>query len=95
MEPTKGEWRLESGRIVSGYMPEVALIAELNEDEYEDVVTANAYLITSAPNMYQVLKHAETVLYNLKVSKLGELTQQQALLELEIRKVLAKAEGKL
>lgn len=56
---------------------------------------ANAHLISAAPDMYEALKHTEIVLYNLKVSNLGELTQQQSLLELETKKALAKAEGKL
>ncbi len=56
MNYTQGKWRLKNGKIVSGYCPDEALIAELNEDEYEDVVEANANLIVAAPEMYEALK---------------------------------------
>ncbi len=54
----------------------------------------DAPLIASAPDIYEALKHTQTVLYNLKVVNIGELTQQQLLLEKEVVKALAKAEGK-
>ncbi len=51
--------------------------------------SANADMITAAPDMYEALCHAQIVILNL-----GELTQQQHLLKLEINKALAKVEGK-
>lgn len=54
----------------------------------------NAFLIASAPEMHQALKHAEVVLHNLRVCNLGELTQQQELLEREIKSALTKANPK-
>lgn len=101
MEYTKGEWKAEQGnngdfRIIAGkFRPTVIChtrqdISRLNYDEMK----ANAQLIAAAPRMHKALKHAQTVLYNLKVANLGELTQQQHLLVIEVVEVLAEVEGK-
>lgn len=45
----------------------------------------------SIKDMCEALKHTKIVLGNLRTCNLGELTQQQALLDMEINKTLAKA----
>lgn len=86
---TQGEWFTKELEVYGEDGRTIALVRELPDDKAE----ANANLISSAPDMYKACLHAQTVLYNLQQST-GELTQQEQLLEIEIGKALAKADGK-
>ena len=59
---------------------------------------ANAAFIVKAVNSYypmlEALKHTQIVLHNVRVINLGELTQQQHLLLLEVNQVIKLAEGR-
>lgn len=102
MKFTKGEWKVGSfqdepqARSVTTVYSGDSKVAEVCKTGFQDIQErqANAHLISAAPDMYEALRHASIVLYNLKVSNLGELTQQQELLRLEIDRILNKTEGK-
>ena len=98
MSYTKGEWKARKGRgrgmnwVVES---DDALIAEIipygayREDD-------NAHLIAAAPNMYEALKEADTLICELCVRLNPQHENCTSCAERESRlKAIAKAEGKV
>ena len=93
MDYTKGEWEVEP--IIKGKT--FGIFTEYHRYELARVFIhngeqeANAYLIASAPDMYEALRVAQIYIAREEIRK-GTLGRTR--LEEDIIKVLAKAEGK-
>lgn len=91
---TQGPWRVESFRDFASIMAGEDEICYIDDDLTCENVSANAMLISSAPEMYALLGRVEDYFKNRRIYGYGVEESVSADLLAKIKEVIKRVDGK-